>query len=237
MFGRIELWFFRSNAERFRNDNMVQSLNTLTNSVEMGLLRKGPRVFALLGKATPSGIVPFGREDIGRGWAVTAEYGCLRLERLSGEEEVTELELYLPTPISYDYGVAGVSDVPKLTRAVFGLLPAELEQLVTVLRRGSFPVLGFSGDDLKCSISSSIIPGCWPHVVVSNLALYGNVVNVEAFMRILISSLPQGHLALQFPGLQHVFKEMMRVTVMHRSGIPYNKDFLNLAPADVWNVK
>ena len=210
---------------------MVQNLNTLANSLEMGLLRKGPRVFALLGKAAPSGILPFGREDVGRSWAVTVEYGCIRLERLAGDEEVTELELYLPTPISYDYGVAGVNDVPKLTRAVFGLLPQELEQLVTALRHGSFPVLGYSSNDLRCSISSTVIPGCWPHIVVSNLALYGNVLSVEAFMRIIISSLPQGHLALQFPALQHVFKEIMRVTVMHRSGIPYNKDIVNSMPA------
>lgn len=216
---------------------MVQSLSKLTNSLEMGLLRKGPRVFALLGKATSSGLMPFGSEDIGRSWAVTAEYGCLRMERLSGDEEVTELELYLPSPISYDYGVAGVNDVPKLTRAVFGLLPGELEQLVSILRRGSFPVLGYSSEDLKCSITGNIIPGSWPHIVVSNLALYGNVVSVESFMRILISSLPQGHLALQFPSLQQVFKEMMRVTIMHRSGIPYSKDILNSQSAEAWSEK
>ena len=71
----------------------------------MALLRKRTRVFALLGKATSGGLELFGREDIARSWAVTSEYGCLRLERLSGDEEVTGLELFLPSPFSYNYGI------------------------------------------------------------------------------------------------------------------------------------
>src|SRR5690348_7568469 len=114
---------------------MAQLLNNVATSVEWALMRKGTRVFALLGKATPSGIVPFRRDDVGSSWAVTAEFGCIRLERMTGEEEVTGLELFLTTPFSYDYGIAGATGVPELTRAVFGLLPTELEQLVNSLRR------------------------------------------------------------------------------------------------------
>jgi hypothetical protein len=127
---------------------MAQSLNAVASSVEWALMRKGTRVFALLGKATSSGIVPFRRDDIANSCAVTAEFGCIRLERMTGDEEVTGLELFLTTPFSYEYGIAGATGVPELTRAVFGLLPAELEQLVAAMRRGSFPVLGFSAGDL-----------------------------------------------------------------------------------------
>ena len=211
---------------------MAHTLNMLNTPVEMALMRKGSRVFALLGKATPSGLEPFGREDVLRSWAVTSEYGCLRLERLSGDEEVTGLELFLPTPINYHYGITGSTDAPELTRAIFGLLPSELDQLVSVLRRGSFPVLGFSLGNTKCNISSCIIPGSWPHVVVSNLALYGNVVSVETFVRIFVSSLPQGHLTARFPALQAVTKQMMKLTIARPRGIPYNSEILNLAPAD-----
>ena len=215
------------------SEKMMQTLNNATAPVEWCLMRKGLRVFGLLGKATPSGIAPFGREDLAHGWAVTAEYGCLRLERLSGDEEVTGLDLFLPTPLTYEYGIAGTSGASELTRAVFGLLPCELEELVTVLRRGSFPVLGFSLGEIKCSISSCVIPGYWPHVIVSNLALYGNVVSVETFVRILVSSLPQGHLTTRFPALQPVIKRMMKLSIARPRGIPYNSEILNLAPAEV----
>src|ERR1051325_3135889 len=178
---------------------MAQILNMLDNPVEWVLARKDQRVFALLGKATPLGLSPFGRDDVGRNWAVTSEYGSIRLERMTGEEEITGLELFLPTALNYDYGIAGVSASPELIRAVFGLLPSELEQLATALRRGSFPILGFSPGDMKCCLTNCVIPGYWPHIVVSNLALYGNVVSVEAFVRVLVSSLPQGHLASRFP--------------------------------------
>jgi hypothetical protein len=199
----------------------------------MALMRKGSRVFALLGKAAPSGIEAFGREDIGRSWAVTSEYGCLRLERLSGDEEVTGLDLFLPSPFSYNFGIAGAGESPELTRSVFGLLPSELDQLVSVLRQGSFPVLGYSLGETKCSISACVIPGSWPHLVISNLALYGNVVSVETFVRILVSSLPQGHLNTRFPALQTVIKRMMKLSIARPRGIPYNSEILNLAPAEV----
>ena len=203
----------------------------LNAPVQWCLLRKGPRVFALLGKATPFGLAPFGRKDLPASWAVTAEFGCLRLERLSGEEEVTGDALFLPTPLSYEYGITGANESPELTRAVFGLLPSELDQLVTVLRRGSFPMLGFSLADLKCSISSCVIPGYWPHLVTSNLALYGNVVSLESFIRILVSSLPHGHLGVRYPALQPVFKQMMRLMVFQRRGVPYSKEMLEMSPA------
>ena len=71
------------------------------------LPRKGSRVFALLGKATPLGLAGFSREDASRSWALTAELGCLRLERLSGDEELTGQQLFLPLPSDYDYGLTG----------------------------------------------------------------------------------------------------------------------------------
>jgi hypothetical protein len=162
---------------------------------------------------------------------VTAEFGCLRLERLSGDEEYTGLEIFLTTPFSYDYGISGMPGAPELTRAIFGLMPAELEQLVTTLRRGSFPVLGFSPADTKCSILSSVIPACWPHLVVSNLSLYGNVVSLEAFVRILICSVPQGHLNMRFPALQSVLKHLLRLMVVQRRGLPY---CCNCHPRPCW---
>ena len=216
---------------------MAQPLNTLSNSVEWRLLQKGPRLFALLGKATPFGIVPYGAEDIRRSWAVTAEFGSIRLERLVGDEDVTGLELALPTPFSYEYGITGISGAPELTRAVFGLLPSEMEELINALRRGSFPVLGYSPADMKCSVSSCVIPGRWPHIVVSNLPLYGNVVSLETFVRILISSLPNGNLGVRFPGLQQVVKEILRLMVAQRPGNPYCREMLDLTPADVLAAK
>ena len=194
------------------------------------LLRKGPRTFALLGKATPRGLAAFGREDVFRSWALTAEFGCLRLERLSGDEEVTGQQLFLPLPADYDYGITGPVKSPELTRAVFGLLPLELEKLVSVLRRGSFPVLGFSQQDLRCSLTCCIIPGYWPHVVTSNMALHGNVVSLEAFVRVLVSSLPQARLSARFPDLQPVFARMMRMVVKQRRGVPYSREMLEESP-------
>ena len=209
---------------------MALSLNTLSTPLQWCLLRKGRRVFALLGKATPSGLETFSRDDIPRAWALTSELGCLRLERLTGEEEVSGESCYLPNPFSYDYGIIG-DDTPELTRAVFGLLSSELEQLVTALRRGSFPVLGYSHENLRCSVSSCIIPGGWPHVVVSNVPLYGNVVSVETFVRIVITSLPNGRLVLRAPGLHPIFQEMVKLLLVPRRGLPYSKEVLDLAPA------
>jgi hypothetical protein len=193
-------------------------------------------VFALLGKATPYGLETFSRDDISRSWALTSELGCLRLERLAGDEEVSGESCFLPNPFSYEYGVIG-DDTFELARAVFGLLPAELEKLVTVLRRGSFPVLGYSHEILRCSVSGCIIPGGWPHVVVSNVPLYGNVVSVESFIRIVITSLPQGRLVLRAPSLQPVFQEMVKLLIVSRRGLPYTKEVLNLVPADRLTAK
>jgi len=197
------------------------------------LLRKGPRVFALLGKATPLGLAAFNREDVASSWALTAEFGCLRLERLSGDEEVTGQQLFLPLPSDYNYGIAGLDKSPEMTRAVFGLLPAELEQMVSVLRRGSFPVLGFSQRDLRCSLTCCTIPGYWPHVVISNMALHGNVVSLETFVRLMVASLPQARLSVRFPDLLPVLQRMMRVVAKCRRGIPYNREMLEMAPGPV----
>jgi hypothetical protein len=209
---------------------MTQSLKTLNTSAQWSVLRHGSRVFGLLGKATPFGLSSFTRHDLARSWALTAEFGCLRLERLSGEEEVTSDQLVLPTPFSYEYGIDGANDATDLTRAIFGLAPAELEQLVSLLRKGSFPVLGFSQVDLRCSISGCTIPGYWPHVIVSNTALYGNVASLETFVRIVVSSLPQGQLSLRFPGLQPVVKQMMKLMSTQRRGVLYSREMLELVP-------
>jgi hypothetical protein len=212
---------------------MAVCLSNLTTPMPGCLLRKGPRVFALLGKATPLGLAAFSREDVSRSWALTAEFGCLRLERLSGEEEVTGQQFFLPLPSDYNYGLTGPDQSPETTRAVFGLLPSELEQLVSVLRRGSFPVLGFSQRDVRCSLTCCIIPGYWPHVVTSNMALHGNVVSLETFMRLMVASLPEGRFGLRFPELQPVLEQMMRVVAKRRRGIRYSKEMLELAPRPV----
>ncbi|MFO1475453.1 MAG: hypothetical protein U1F98_02235 [Verrucomicrobiota bacterium] len=209
---------------------MSENIKTVNRPVKWSLLRRGPRTFALLGRATPGGLASFSRDEVTRGWALTAEYGCLRLERLSGEEELTGDSLILPNPFAYEYGIAGANNSDETTRAVFGLLSSELEQLVTTLRKGSFPVLGYSPKDLKCSVSSCVIPAYWPHVVVSNLALYGNVVSLESFVRIVVSSLPQGHLGARFPVLQPVIKQMFGMSIMYRRGIPYSKELLESVP-------
>ncbi len=209
---------------------MALSLNMLNAPVQWCLLRKGPRVFALLGKATSVGLAPFHREDLPNAWAVTSELGCLRLERLSGEEEVTSDQIYLPTPFCYEYGVMGPTASPEVTRAVFGLLSWELEEMVTRLRNGSFPVLGFSRTELRCALSGCTIPGHWPHVVTSNLALYGNVVSLETFARVLVSSLPQGQLSARFPALQPIFKQTMKMAVLPRRGVPYCKEIVETVP-------
>lgn len=213
---------------------MPVCLNKLSTAAQGCLLRRGPRVFALLGKVTPSGLAPFTRRDVAGSWALTAEFGCLRLERLSGDEEVTGGQMFLPVPSSFDYGVTGAGESRELARAVFGLLASELEQLVSVMRRGSFPVLGFSLSDQRCSISAGIIPGYWPHVVISNMALHGNVLSLETFMRVVVSSLPQSRLGLRLPSLQPALKQMMRAVVTPRRGIPYTKEVLALAPTPSW---
>jgi hypothetical protein len=216
---------------------MALCLNSATTSLKGCLLRRGYRTFGLLGKATHLGIVPFTSEDVLGGWALTAEFGCLRLERLRGDEEMTGDRLLLPTSASYDYGIVGDNDCPQTVRSIFGLLPSELELLTTLLRRGSYPILGFSRHELKCSITSSLIPPCWPHLVVSNMELCGNVISVEAFIRVLVSSLPQGRLSTRFPGLQQLVKQMLKLRIIQRRGFPYTKDVLELAPNTALTTK
>src|SRR5438105_14212652 len=101
----------------------------------------------MLSKATPFGLDPFNRIDVAINWALTAEFGCLRLERLSGDEEVTGARLFLPTAACYDYGVGGVGASLEAAKAVFGLLSFELEELINILRSGNVPMLGFSHTD------------------------------------------------------------------------------------------
>jgi hypothetical protein len=218
-------------SERWYRGIMEMCLNHVCAPVAWALLRKGSRVFALLGKVSPAGLAPFGRSDLANGWALTAEFGCLRLERLSGAEELTGGHLVLPTAGCYDYGVAGVPSSPELVRAIFGLLPSELEELVTVLRRGGFPVLGFSRGDLTCSISACVIPAYWPHVVTSNMSVCGNILSLETFVRIMVSSIGPGRLALRFPGLEPVLRPMVRLVIAYRRGLPYHRESLALAPS------
>ena len=49
-----------------------------------------------------------------------------------------------------------------------------------------------------------------------NLAACGNVVSLETFMRIMVSSLPQGRLAVRFPGLQLLLKRLALLVTMKR---------------------
>jgi hypothetical protein len=212
---------------------MALRLDTIGSPQELCVLKKGARVFALLGKATPFGVTAFRREDIGYSWAVTAEFGCIRLERLTGEEEITGLRLALPTSVSYDYGVLAMGGSEDLSRIIFGLLPAEMEELVNAMRRGSFPQLGYSYTDMQCSINSTVIPSRWPHFVVSNAPQYGNVVSLEAFVRVLVSSLPHGRLDARLPNLQSVALQILKLMGSERPGVPFYSDLLTLAPAGV----
>ena len=66
------------------------------------------------------------------------------------------------------------------------------------------------------------------------MALHGNVVSLETFMRTVVASLPQGRLSARFPALQPVFKQMMRVVVAQRRGLLYTKETLALAPTPAW---
>jgi hypothetical protein len=216
---------------------MALLLNRVTTPLQWCLMRQGSRRFALLGKATLSGLEPFGGADPSRAWALTSELGCLRLERLRGDEEITGENCFLPNLFSNDYGVSGAEDAPHLTRAVFGLLPAELQRLLATLRRGCHPTLGWTHEELRCSLSACLIPAGWPHVVVSNSPLFGNVVSLESFLRLVISSLPQGRLVLNAPGLHPVFQEMVKLLLMPRPGLPYHRDLLELAPVGLTAAK
>ena len=62
------------------------------------------------------------------------------------------------------------------------------------------------------------------------MALHGNVVSLEAFVRVMVASLPQARLSSRFPELQPVFQEMMRLVVRPRRGIPYSQEMIELAP-------
>jgi hypothetical protein len=208
-------------------------LNMQTSPMRWRLLRKGPRIFGLLGKASRYGVGSFNRDDLGRNWGVTAEYGSIRLERLSGEEEVLKDEIILPSPFSYEYGIVGEHACPEVIRSVFGVLPNELEQLITILRRGSFPVFGFSHGEQRCSLSGTVIPGYWPHVVMSNTSAFGNLLSLETFFRVVVSSLPQGQLSQRYPMLEPIFKQLMRLAVFQRSGLPYTRELVETLPAPV----
>jgi hypothetical protein len=197
--------------------------------VQRCVLRKGSRVFALLGKATPLGLAPFNRHDIALNWALTAEFGCLRLERLAGDEEVTGARVFLPTASCYDYGVGGQGASLEVAKSVFGLLSFELEQLINAVRLGNIPMLGFSHTDLRCSVSTCVIPGYWPHLVTSNLVSYGNVVSLETFMRIMVSSLPQGRLSVRYPALQPLLTRMQLLVSLQRCGLPYSSEMVDFA--------
>ena len=210
---------------------MTLRLNKLSMPIQRCVLRNGSRVFALLGKATPFGLAPFSRHDVAINWALTAEFGCLRLERLSGDEEVTGSRLFLPTVSCYDYGVAGPGATLEVAKSIFGLLSFELEQLINVVRQGNVPMLGFSHMDVRCSVSTCVIPGYWPHLVTSNLASCGNVVSLETFMRIMVSSLPHGRLAVRYPGLQPLLTRMGLLVTLQRRGIPYSTEMMDFAPA------
>ncbi len=167
-------------------------------------------------------------------------------QRVNGLEAIQRIGHKVTSTLDLDSILAAVVDAAvELTGAEEGSLllldesTGELyvrasrniqEELVSTLRRGSFPVLGFSQRDLRCSLTCCIIPGYWPHVVTSNMALHGNVVSLEAFVRVMAASLPQARLSARFPQLHPVFEQMMRLVVTRRRGIPYSKEMLELAP-------
>jgi hypothetical protein len=63
------------------------------------------------------------------------------------------------------------------------------------------------------------------------------VLSVEGFVRLLVASLPHGRLAARFPALQPMLKQMMTLMIVHRSGLPYTNEVLNLAPAEALVAK
>ena len=203
----------------------LKSLNTPVSNL---LLRKGHRTFGLLGKVGACGLTAYGRDDIEKGWALTAEFGCLRIERLFGDESLTGDKLVLPTSGSYNFGITGPNESAETVRIVFGVSSSELELLVNTLRRGSFPLLGFSRGEQLCSISGAVIPPCWPHLVLSNMTLCGNVVSMETFMRITAASLPQNPLGTRFPVLQPVLRQVVKIVTASRHGIPYTSELFEI---------
>jgi hypothetical protein len=69
--------------------------------------------------------------------------------------------------------------------------------------------------------------------VVSNAPQYGNVVSLEAFVRVLVSSLPHGRLDARLPNLQSVALQILKLMGSERPGVPFYSDLLTLAPAGV----
>jgi len=47
-----------------------------------------------------------------------------------------------------------------------------------------------------------------------------------------VSSVPNGQLAVRFPSLQPVLKQMVKLILAHRRGIAYNRELLTLAPTN-----
>jgi hypothetical protein len=52
-------------------------------------------------------------------------------------------------------------------------------------------------------------------------------------MRLVVSSLPTGRLGLRFPALQPVFKQMMKLMIVQRRGIPFSDEVVELTPSAV----
>jgi hypothetical protein len=46
----------------------------------------------------------------------------------------------------------------------------------------------------------------------------------------MVASLPQARLSARFPDLHPVFKQMMRLVLKPRRGIPFTREMLELAP-------
>jgi hypothetical protein len=56
------------------------------------------------------------------------------------------------------------------------------------------------------------------------------VVSLETFIRIMVSSLPQGQLTQRFPELQQVLKQLMKLIATQRRGVLYSREMLELVP-------
>jgi hypothetical protein len=52
-------------------------------------------------------------------------------------------------------------------------------------------------------------------------------------MRLVVASLPQGRLGQRFPSLQPVFKQMMKLMIVQRRGIPFCDEVVELTPSAV----
>lgn len=189
----------------------------LATPVMSVLLEHMGRSFGLLGGITATGLT---KVCSSTGWVLTAEYGFLRIEQLSGNEKV--LRSLLLTNDSFSAGEQCV------TRSVFGLLPDEWALLLAVLNKGNLPRMDYGPQEEICALTKCIIPRGWPRLVVSNGAFGLGNISLEAFIRTLGASPSIWFLARKHPVLKRVVQVIIRMCLAHRKGLPYHREVVRL---------